>query len=60
MSNLSQTDAEIMLQKAINWAEESSEQILYDMLRAMDITSGQLDALGYNREMYPTMHNAVS
>lgn len=49
-----------MLQKAINWAEESSEQILYDMLRAMDITSGQLDALGYNREMYPTMHNAVS
>ena len=44
---------------AIEWAIEHGEQITHDLVRGMGITSDELDAIGYEKENFSLLHDAV-
>lgn len=44
---------------ALEWAIEVSEQTTFDLIRAMGITSDELDAIGYEKENFQKMHDAT-
>ena len=45
-----------LLINAIERAIDVSEQATHDIIRAMGITSDELDAIGYDKENFPNMH----
>lgn len=44
---------------ALEWAIEVGEQTTTDLIRAMGITSDELDAIGYDKENFPSMHETT-
>lgn len=44
---------------AIEWAIEVGEQTTYDLILGMGITSDELDAIGYDKENFGSLHDAV-
>lgn len=44
---------------AIEWAINVSEQVTYDLICGMGITSDELDAIGYDEKNFPKMHEAT-
>lgn len=48
-----------MLINAFDWAFEVSEDAVHDLIRATGITSEELEDIGYERESFESMHQAV-
>jgi len=44
---------------AIEWGLEVSEQVACDLVGGMGITSDELDALGYDENEFPNLHQAT-
>lgn len=44
---------------AIEWAIQVGEQATHDLIRGIGITSDELDAIGYDAENFPEMHEAT-
>lgn len=44
---------------ALEWAIEHSEQTTHDLIRGMGITSDELEKIGYEKENFPSMHEAA-
>ncbi len=51
---------EELLINAIEWAINVSEQATHDILRASGITSDELNAIGYDKDNFPKMHEWVN
>ncbi len=47
---------EELIINALEWAINVSEQATKDLIRAMEITSDELDEIGYDKENFPKMH----
>ena len=47
---------EELLINAIEWAINISEQTTHDIIRAIGITSDELDIIGYDKENFHDMH----
>ena len=45
-----------LLINAIEWSIEVSEQQTHDQIRAMGITSEELEEIGYEKENFPQLH----
>ena len=52
-------DYEMYLINAIEWAVNVGETATHDLLRAIAITSEDLEAIGYDRANFPKMHEML-
>ena len=50
---------EELLINSIEWAVNISEQATHDIIRAIGITSDELDAIGYDKENFSNMHTWI-
>jgi hypothetical protein len=57
---MTKTRLEDLCIAAIEWATEHSEDISHDLIRGMGITSDELEAIGYEKENFPSLHDAAN
>ena len=51
---------EELLINALEWAIEKNEETTIELVQHMGITSDELEAIGYEKENFETMHNAAN
>lgn len=49
-----------MLINAIEWGSDVSETVTHDLIRAIGITSDELETIGYDKQEFPLMHGAAN
>ncbi len=49
-----------ILINAIEWGSNVSETVAYDLIRAIGITSDELETIGYDKQEFPLMHDAAN
>ena len=60
VESISADRLESLLISAFDWASEISDTAIHDIIRATGITSVELEAIGYEEENFPELHEAAN